>query len=231
MSKRSKGKARRVRQSKAARQQQHQAQLVRWVGVGLVVAVVVAGLFTLRNTAGASVAQARLDLDPVYGNPDAEVSIIEYASYGCRACRQLHTSGILEDIVAEYDGRVNLIFRDFPYISPSYDQATANVAQCVLDQSNTAYWDLHHLLYTDYYMNRTPEQLVTIAGTEIGGVDEAALRACAAANTHVRTVHYDGERGRSLGLTGSPSIFVGEQRIFSPDRAAIRAAIEAELAG
>ncbi len=46
----------------------------------------------LSNTGSATpaVAQARLDLDPILGNPDAPVTIIEYGTYACLACRSWH---------------------------------------------------------------------------------------------------------------------------------------------
>jgi protein-disulfide isomerase len=200
------------------------------IGGALLAITVIAIFFLSRPPAAADVPQERLSLDPVYGNPDALVSIIEYGAYSCHSCQSLHQSGLLEQIVAEYDGQVNLIFRDFPYITPAYDQATAEVAQCVLDQSNTAFWHFHDVLYTVYYMTSTQDELVTIAGNEIGGVDEATLRECVDGNTHIRTVQYDGNQGRQLGLRGTPSLFVGDQRIFSPSAQAIRQAINAELA-
>jgi protein-disulfide isomerase len=197
---------------------------------GLLLLVTVGVIFFLsRPPAAPDVTAERLNLDPVYGNPDAPVSIIKYASYGCRACQQMHNSGLLEHLVEDYGGQVNLIFRDFPYIMPAYDQAASEVAQCVLDQSNTAYWDFHDVLYRYYFANRSQDELVEIADTEIGGVDGDLLRACVDANTHIKTVQYDGARARELGVRGAPSLFIGEQRIFANSEASLRQAIEAEL--
>lgn len=216
----------RAKAKQAKRQQQHTLIMA----VAIAVLVGSAALFLIDPFDPPEIAQERLDLDPVYGPADAELTIVEYASYGCRACRALHNSGVIEDIVEEYDGRVNFVFRDFPYISPPYDPMASAVAQCVLDQSNDAFWEFHHLLFTDYYMNSTQEELVTV-GRELLDIDGNVFAACVVADTHAQTVAYDGERGRALGLRGSPTLFIGEQRIFSNAEADIRAAVEDALNG
>ncbi|MSO70597.1 MAG: DsbA family protein [Alphaproteobacteria bacterium] len=53
--------------------------------------------------------------DRVLGNPDAPVTIIEYASFTCPHCANFHNV-IMKDLKARYieTGKVKLIFRDFP---------------------------------------------------------------------------------------------------------------------
>lgn len=55
------------------------------------------------------------DDDMVYGDPDAPVTMIEYASFTCGHCANFHndTWPALRDEYVE-DGRMKLVFRDFP---------------------------------------------------------------------------------------------------------------------
>ena len=59
----------------------------------IAIAVLLFGLiaaYTLNSQNAPEVAQERLELDPMMGNPDAPITITEYAAYGCEACRQWH---------------------------------------------------------------------------------------------------------------------------------------------
>ena len=49
------------------------------------------------------------------GNPDAPVTLIEYASLTCPHCAQFHTE-VLPELKERYieDGKVRLVYRDFP---------------------------------------------------------------------------------------------------------------------
>lgn len=53
--------------------------------------------------------------EQVLGNPDAPVTMIEYASLTCPHCAQFHTE-VLPDLKERYiaTGKVRLIYRDFP---------------------------------------------------------------------------------------------------------------------
>ncbi len=214
----------RMARRKSARQQQM------FITGGLVIAIIGALVLILSNTGAASpaVAQERLDLDPILGNPDAPVTIIEYGAYACPACRSWHQARIVEQILAEYPGQVRFIFRDFPVINPPYDRMAAAVAQCALDQSQDGFWALHDALYTTALPGSSQDDLIRL-GEQVG-LKGDALHACAEANTHRATVQYDETRARNLGLPGTPSFLVNDIRLFSATPDTLRAAVEQALA-
>lgn len=220
-------KKRKKSHSKLKQRKQQQRRNIIFAGGALLVVGVLA-FFAIRNQATGY--DKRFDLDPIYGNPDAPVSIIEYSSYGCPSCRQVHQSGILDQLIEEYDGQVNLIFRDMPIIQPQYDFMTAQLAQCVLDQGNDLFWKYHDMLYTVAQPNvSTREELVANAAPL--GIDTEALNACYETGTHANTVRYDQQRGLDLGIRGAPTFFINDVRLFnfSPDafREAINNALQA----
>ena len=193
------------------------------------IALVIIGafvLFGISNQAGAY--NERFDLDPIFGNPDAPVSIIEYGAYGCHACKQVHESGVLEKIIEEYNGQVNLIFRDIPIISPNYDFMTAQLAQCVLDQSNDLFWTFHDMLYTVARQSASTREELVANGGDLG-VDTNALNACYDSGTHAGTVRYDQQRGLDAGVRGTPTFFINGESLFSFSEDAFRAAINKAL--
>lgn len=202
----------------------------RWVLGGLVILVAGVVLFAILSNAGEAAPEAvaeRLTLDPVLGDPNAPVTIVEYGAYGCSACRAWHRSGIIEQILAEYPGQVKLIYRDFPVIAPSYSRMAARTAQCALDQGNDAFWAYHNALFTLADARSSQADLIRL-GEQVG-LDVAALQACVDSNTHVATVQYDEDRGNKLGLQGTPAFFVNGQLLYFASPSGLREAIEQAL--
>lgn len=224
MSKRTEVHRARMARREAAKQRQM------LVTGGLVTVIVGVLVLILSSTGAASpaVAQERLDLDPILGNPDAPVTIIEYGAYACPACRSWHQARIVEQILAEYPGQVRFVFRDFPVINPPYDRMAAALAQCALDQSQEGFWTLHDALYTTAVPGSSQDELIRLG--EQMGLNGDALRACAEANTHYATVQYDETRARNLGLPGTPSFLVNDIRLFNATPDTLRAAVEQALA-
>ncbi len=197
---------------------------------GFVTIIVAVLVLILSNTGSASpaVAQDRLDLDPMMGNPDAPVTIIEYGAYACPACRMWHQARIVEQILAAYPNTVRFVFRDFPVINPPYDRMAAAVAQCALDQSQEGFWAFHDALYTIATPGSAQDDLIRL-GEQVG-LNGEALRACAEANTHYATVQYDEARARNLGLPGTPSFLVNDIRLFNATPDTLQAAVVQALA-
>src|SRR3989344_7320374 len=76
------------------------------------------------------------DDDPVLGDKNAPVTIIEFSDYQCPFCRKFWTE-ILPSIKSEYidTGKVKFVYRDFPLTSihPSAEPA-AEATNCVREQ-------------------------------------------------------------------------------------------------
>jgi len=69
------------------------------------------------------------DDDPVIGNPDAPITIIEFTDFQCPFCARFHTQ-TLPLIFEEYieQGKVKLVVRDFPIQSIHPNAVPAAVA-------------------------------------------------------------------------------------------------------
>jgi len=212
-------------------QEQAQKQRINLLIIGGIVVVFVVGLIASAGGLGEGpspeVAQERLELDPMRGAVDAPVTIVEYGSYGCPACRQFHQSRVIERLLNDYAGQVNFTFRDLPVIVPDYDVRSARVAQCVLDQGEDLYWTFHDVLYTQVRIGEANAGLIDFAVAI--GADETELQACVDERRHARTVQFDEDRATQIGLRSTPSFTVNGQRIIGGSEQRLRAAIEAAL--
>ena len=170
----------------------------------------------------------RLELDPILGDSGAPVTLIEYGAYGCHACKYWHEEGIIEALLEDFGGQVNFVYRDIPIIVPPYSQRAAEVAQCALDQGNQQFWTMHDAIYTKAEQGKaSAEDLIRLGGAV--GLDEAALRSCYEAGTHVETVRFDQDRGEALGIRSTPTFVIGGMPIDGANPDTLRAALQAEL--
>jgi protein-disulfide isomerase len=78
--------------------------------------------------------------DIIFGDPNAPVTIIEYASWTCPACLDFHAR-IMPTVKADYidTGKVRLVFREFPTPPANIAVAGFALARCTADEN---YYDL-----------------------------------------------------------------------------------------
>ncbi|MEK0346606.1 MAG: thioredoxin domain-containing protein, partial [Nitrosopumilus sp.] len=88
-----------------------------------------------------------VDNDPIIGNPDAPITIIEFSDFQCPFCARFYTQ-TLPLIHEEYieQGKVKLVFRDFPIQSIHPNALPASVAaECANEQGK--FKEMHDTLF------------------------------------------------------------------------------------
>jgi protein-disulfide isomerase len=53
----------------------------------------------------------------ILGNPEAQITILEYSDILCPFCKRQSQEWTLEQVLEKYEGKVNKIFRQFPIVS------------------------------------------------------------------------------------------------------------------
>lgn len=97
---------------------------------------------------------ASIDDDPMLGNEDAPVTIIEFSDYECPFCGRFW-SQTLPLIKSEYidTGKVRFVYRDFPLSSiHPMAQPAAEAAECVRDEaggSDEVYFEYHDKIFAN----------------------------------------------------------------------------------
>ena len=94
--------------------------------------------------------RASVDDDPVLGDKNAKVTIIEFSDYQCPFCERFY-SETLPQIKKEYidTGKVKLVYRDFP-LDSIHPMATpaALAAECVREKGkDAAYFKMHDKIF------------------------------------------------------------------------------------
>ena len=88
--------------------------------------------------------------DPILGNKNAEISIIEFSDFQCPFCERVASGALADFKKSNYftDGKVNLIYKQFPLNNiHSYAQKSAEASLCAKEQEK--FWEYHDLLFAN----------------------------------------------------------------------------------
>jgi protein-disulfide isomerase len=147
-----------------------------------------------------------LDGDPVKGDRNASVVLVEFTDYQCPFCAR-HARDTMPQIEAEYvkTGKVRYVTREFPLesIHPQAFKA-AEAALCAGDQGK--YWEMHARLFANQRA-LAPGQLASHA--QAVGLDEGKFTQCLEGGTKSAKVRKDLADGAKAGVTGTPAFFIG----------------------
>jgi protein-disulfide isomerase len=149
----------------------------------------------------------------VLGDPNAPVTIVEYADFQCPVCKRAESS-VLARIQEEYvlDGRVKVEFRMFPFLGQeSWDAAQA--AEAARDQGK--FWEYHDALFNAQGRENSGalsyDTLVELAG-EVG-LDVALFEETLLSNVHLDSIQEEIDAARAAGVRSTPTFFVGDAKI------------------
>ena len=195
-----------------------QAKWIWWAGGGLVGAVVIvvvvlfaAGVFDSGGSSGDLTAAQQEQLvseGHLIGDPDAPVTLIEFADFQCPFCREFW-GGILPVIKTEYvdNGRANLYFHHMAFIGVESERA-AMASECAADQGR--FDDYHDILY----LQQGPENKGYLSQGTLESFAEAiqldvdAFSECLSSSTHLAEIRADTEHAGDAGIRSTPTLVV-----------------------
>jgi len=158
-----------------------------------------------------------LDDDPVRGNPDAPITILEFSDFQCPFCARFHQQ-TLPSIIEEYidSGKVKLVYRDFPIQSIHPNALPAAVAaECANEQG--MYWQYHDTLFEK--QNAWAKLDTGSALSEFSqyasnmGLEKDQFDSCLGSGKYLQEVQHDLSDGRDYDITGTPGFFIGNEQI------------------
>jgi len=187
------------------------------------------------NVAGVAAVQGDLsDDDPVLGNPDAPVTVVEFSDFQCPFCRRLF-SDTLPQLKEKYvkTGKVKFVYRDFPLAFHPMAQKYAEAGECADEQGK--FWQMHDKIFEEQGKQGTG----TISGITVDdvkkwakdlGLDGAGFNNCLDSGKYSEEISKDTSDGQKAGVSGTPATFVNGRLISGAvPFAQFEAAIEEEL--
>ena len=139
---------------------------------------------------------------PVAGNPDGDVTIVEFFDYNCGYCKKAweEVSTVLDE-----DKNVKVLFIDMPILGPSsYEAAKWALAA----QEQGKYFAFHRALME--YQGGKDEEALTRIAKEVG-LDVAKLREDAESDKVAAQIAENMELSEKLSINGTPAFLIGEE--------------------
>jgi protein-disulfide isomerase len=158
-----------------------------------------------------------LDDDPIRGDPNAPITIVEFSDFQCPFCARFHVQ-TLPALLEEYidAGKVNLVYRDFPIQSIHPNALPAAVAaECANEQGK--YWEYHDTLFekqSGWSRLDSNAALSTFSqyATDID-LEQEQFDSCLGSGKYLEEVQGDLSDGRDYDITGTPGFFIGNEEI------------------
>lgn len=139
---------------------------------------------------------------PMAGNPDGDVTVVEYFDYNCGYCKKAFADVVK---ILEEDKNLRVVFQEMPILSPS-SQTMAALALAAHQQGK--YFEMHKVLM-DYRGPQTIEAYVELAKKL--GLDMAKLEADAKSTEIAESVKTSTEMAKNMGIRGTPGFVVGKK--------------------
>ena len=211
------------RERQLAKQKAAQRQRTLWLAsVGLIIVVLI-GFGIYRTVTAPDIGEAIAEANRI-GPESAPVQIVEFADFGCPACRTVHNLGVIDQILEKYGDQVSFTFRHFPVITPRSPLAAA-ASQCAAAQGR--FWEYHDYLYEVVPPGSLAEpdlkQHAAAIGLETGAFDQ-----CLESGIYEAYVATDQQAARAAGARGTPSFFINGEAT-SPDVNLMSAQIDSIL--
>lgn len=161
------------------------------------------------------------------GDPNASVTIDVFEDFQCPAC-QYYTDSIETLIIQNLlsSGDVKYTFHNYPFLDGNgagnngESDQSANASMCANEQGK--FWEMHSVIYANWngenQGNLSDVRLVAMA--EAAGLEMDAFNDCFRSNKYQDDIQADFELGQTMGVSGTPSVFVNGVKVGQPGKIA-----------
>ena len=183
--------------------------------------------------------QISLDDDPVKGDADAPITVVEFSDFQCPFCNRFfqQTLPLLEENYID-TGKIKLVYRDLPLDNIHPNARLAHIsAECADEQGK--FWEYHDVLFENQgQWNRLSSADLSSQLNQYAtsmGLESASFDSCLSSQSMADEVNADFLQAASYGATGTPTFFIGNEKngfiklVGAQPYAAFQAAIDAQL--
>jgi protein-disulfide isomerase len=154
--------------------------------------------------------------DHAIGNPDASVTVVEYASVVCGACANFHQT-VYPDFKKKYidSGLVRFVFREYPTSPENLAQAGFLIANCAPEgrffDSISLQFKRQRQIFKAAGDGTVRQEYVAIAKSS--GLSEAEFDACLQNQEEIDRYKAVVQGGIDAGVSGTPSFFINGELV------------------
>ncbi|HKG61224.1 MAG TPA: thioredoxin domain-containing protein [Pyrinomonadaceae bacterium] len=148
----------------------------------------------------------------VLGPADAPIKIEEFGDFECPPCGIFHP--ILEQMHTEFGDKLQITFREFPLV-PTHQHALAAASAAEAAGLQGKFWEMHDLLYehqNDWKKEFDVRPIFEGYAKQIG-IDVERYKRDMNGDLVAQRIFADGKRGHSLGVKGTPTVFINGREV------------------
>lgn len=169
--------------------------------------------------------------DHVRGNPAGTVTVIEYGDFQCPFCGDVHP--ILDQVVSEYEDRVQFSFRHFPIVN-AHPRAMIAHRSAEAAGKQDKFFEMHDLLFERQSLWSEAENAADVIR---GYAEEIGLDMVQFDNDYkdpatLSFITDQLKEAEAIGVNSTPSFYINGEKLEQPPRSAadLIEAIEKALA-
>lgn len=142
----------------------------------------------------------------VIGSESAQVSVVEFADFQCPACGAAHP--IVQQVLGEYEGRIEYVFRHFPLPGHRHARIAAQAAEAAGLQGK--FFEMGDLLFTnqeEWSNSNNPEEIF-VGYAEQLELDVPAFQEALDNEELRQAIQTDLNAGIDVGVNSTPTFYI-----------------------
>jgi protein-disulfide isomerase len=163
-----------------------------------------------------------VDDDPVRGDANAPVTIVEFTDFQCPACAAMHP--VLDEVLKSYGNKVRLVVRDFPLTMHANARKAAEAANAANAQGK--FFEYVALLFKRQDALDVPS--LKKYASELG-LDRKLFDAALDSEKYAAEVKHDMDDAQIYGVGSTPTIFINGKMLRTLSSEGLKVAIDQAL--
>ncbi|MBM3282371.1 MAG: hypothetical protein FJY86_03460 [Candidatus Diapherotrites archaeon] len=153
------------------------------------------------------------DSQGVAGKDSAPIILVEYSDFQCPFCKRFYNDSDAQFKQWVSDGRIKLVFKDFPLSFHPMAAPSANAARCAGEQGK--FWEMHDKIFDETTkLSATGTAQFTNDDLKAWGADlglnTSTFNSCVDSDKYAEKIAANQAEGQSVGVSGTPSFAIGK---------------------
>lgn len=175
-------------------------------------------LMDAKGTLDIAVGDFKLEKQPMLGDKNAPVKVIEFSDYKCPACKSWNEKNFASFKKEFIDtGMVQFYMINFPFLGPDSIEAVA--AESIYQQDPDKFWEFKEKLFANQGIESkvwaTEKFLLKFVKENIGGINQQQFEKDLKAHTYLLDVKEDFKISAANGIYSTPSFIVNGTQVGS----------------
>jgi len=165
-----------------------------------------------QNSGPATAAVGGAEPAHTQGPANAPVHLEEFGDFECPPCGLLHP--ILVQMRSEFGDNLQITFREFPLV-PTHQHAVAAASSAEAAALQGKFWEMHDMLYENQkeWHEAFDVRPIFEGYAKKIGLDVERFKQDVNSEPVAQRIFLDGKRGHSLGVKGTPTVFLNGREV------------------